>query len=170
MEKIAPVQFPIFISLVLLLLHPAAVPADPLPDSGEFRGQWSVTGEQQSMAFIDGREITLTRYRGEVNIQESDGLGSAFFSQCLSFGDTGKGGSSRCQWVDSRDERIYIEITSRVVESKTLVRGTFVGGTGKYDGIAGSFELEAWIYAASNKEEREVTAYTDNLRGSWFFE
>ena len=159
-----------FAAVLVSLLVPA-VPClgDELPAAGDFRGQWNVTGEQQRMDFIDGREITLTRYRGEVNIVESDGLPRAFFAQCLSFGDTGGTGSARCQWIDSQDERIYLELTSRVVESKSYVQGRLVGGTGRYAGISGAFELEAWVYTASNEEEREVTAYTDNLRGNWSF-
>lgn len=154
-----------------LLLLPVVIHADqPLPASGQFTGQWNVTGEQQTMEFMDEREIAITRYRGQVNIKKGDGLPRSFFTECLSFGDTGGSGEARCEWVDSADEQIFIELTSRVVGSKGIVKGEIVGGSGKYHGIRGVFELEAWVYSTSNEEEREVTAYTDSLRGSWTFE
>lgn len=154
--------------LPLLLCLMGAGPEEPLPRAGEFQGQWSVTGEEQTMDFLDGRQVSIVRHRGMVNLEKSGGLPRAFFSYCLGFRDT-KTSTARCEWVDSRDERLFIETTRALMGMDDLVTARIVGGTGRYAGIRGEIELRVWIYSAPNKEEGQVQAYSDSLRGSWSF-
>ncbi len=154
----------------LIFLAGIAVADSALPLSGEFSGQWSVTGEERSMEFLDNREVSILRHRGEVNLTTRNGLPRAFFSTCLGFSDSAEVGKARCAWEDSRGDRLYIEITSRFLGAKGQVEGKIVGGTGRYAGIHGLMRMDAWLYSSSNKEERDITAFTDSLSGSWTFE
>lgn len=140
-----------------------------LPSSGEFSGQWTVLGEEQTLAFVDGREVAILRHRGTVNLKQSDGLPRVFFSNCLGFRDS-KTSSGRCEWVDSNEDRLFIETTRELMGADDLVSGEIVGGTGRYSGIRGQIQLRVWMYTAPNKEEGVVQAFTDTLRGSWTFE
>ena len=155
---------------LLLLLAGAAMGDSALPSAGKFAGQWSVTGNERSMEFVDGRQISILRHRGEVNLTTRNGLPRAFFSTCLGFSDSAEAGKARCTWEDSRGDRLYIEITSRFLGAKGQVQGDIVGGTGRYAGISGLMQMQAWLYASPNKEERDITAFTDSLSGSWTFE
>ncbi|MGI9264524.1 MAG: hypothetical protein ACR2QU_06325 [Gammaproteobacteria bacterium] len=155
---------------LLLLFLGVAVADEERPPSGEFSGQWNVTGRQQTLEFIDGRQVAITRHRGEVNLKQHDWLPGAFSSTCIGFSDSGTGGVVRCQWVDSADNRLFIEATTKFIEARSLVRGEIVGGSGKYEGISGTVELEAWTYVTPDETESRIYAYTDSLRGTWSFE
>ena len=151
----------------LLLLVTAN--ADELPRSGTFEGQWTVVGETQEIEFADDRRIHIVRHKGNVNFESSGGLPRAMFSDCLGFGDSKTGGLTRCKWVDTDGEHIYSELTVEVFGASGTIRGRFVGGTGKYQGLQGELEFFAWIYEATIQEEGTIHGYTDTLRGEWRF-
>jgi hypothetical protein len=140
-----------------------------LPRKGTFSGEWTVLGREDTLDFVDSREVAISRHRGTINLKQTGGLPRTFFSNCLGFRDT-KVSSGRCEWVDANDDKLFIETKRQLMGADDLVRGDIVGGTGRYAGISGTIELRVWVYSAPNEEEGVIQAFTDSLQGSWTFQ
>ena len=156
------------ILLLWSLLPVITANAEDLSRSGTFEGQWTVVGEEHEMQFAGGRQVYIVRHRGTVQLEASGELPRAMFSDCLGFGDSKTGATTRCKWTDTAGDHIYSELTAtEVVSHSETGRGKIVDGTGKYRGMQGEFEYEAWVYRAAIEEEGTIHAFTDTLRGEW---
>ena len=162
---------PILIA-TLLLSGAASAPVEaagraPLKQSGSFAAQWSITGTQQGLEFGPARSLSIYEHSGTITVVRSDGLVGNALSKCIGLGDTAKGDVSRCIWIDAAGEKIFSELTARTgAHSETgSGRGTFVGGTGRFEGITGSYEID-WVNVPSLDPEM-IEGRSLKMEGAW---
>ena len=75
-------------------------------------------------------------------------------------------GTGRCVWTDSDGDRITSEVTGALSGTDSKVRGRFIGGTGKYAGLEGNYDLD-WRYLRVIEEEGTIHGYSTSLTGNW---
>jgi hypothetical protein len=163
---------PILIATLLLLSGAASTPVEaagraPLKQSGSFAAQWSIAGTQQGLEFGPARSLSIYEHSGTITVVRSDGLVGNALSKCIGLGDTAKGDVSRCIWIDAAGEKIFSELTARTgAHSETgSGRGTFVGGTGRFEGITGSYEID-WVNVPSLDPEK-IEGRSLKMEGAW---
>jgi hypothetical protein len=163
---------PILIAILLLLSAAASAPGGaagraPLKQSGSFQAQWSIAGTQQGLDFGPARSLSIYEHSGTVTVVRSDGLVGNALSKCIGLGDTAKGDVSRCIWIDAAGEKIFSELTARTDAESTTGRGsgTFVGGTGRFEGITGSYEIDRVNVPSLDPEKIEGRSL--RMQGSW---
>ncbi len=158
------------VGFLAVLLCTATASAAELQKSGEFQGHWTAIGTAQTLVLDESRSATILRLQGTIATQSSAGLTPALQTDCvgLNLKEARSTGSGRCVWTDSDDDRIISEITGALSGTVSKVRGRFIGGTGKYAGIEGGYELE-WQYFRAIEEEGTTHGYSTSLKGNWRF-
>jgi len=153
---------------VLLCVYAATASAAELQKSGEFQGNWGATGTTQTLALGESRFASIVRLRGTVVIESSHGFTRAMQADCvgLNLKDERTTGSGRCLWTDSDGDGVVSDVTGALSGTDSKVRGRFIGGTGKYAGIEGGYELD-WRYLRGIEEEGTIHGYSTSLMGSW---
>ena len=139
-----------------------------LQKSGEFQGNWTAIGTAQSLVLDDSRSASILRLRGTIVTQSSQGLTRAMQSDCvgLNLREEHTTGTGRCVWTDSDGDRMISEISGALSGTDSKVRGRFIGGTGKYAGLEGAYEL-VWRYLRAIEEEGTIHGYSTSLTGNW---
>jgi hypothetical protein len=69
----------------------------------------------------------------------------------------------RAVWTDGRGDRIFSELKGEPLQTGRRISGTITGGTGRYAGVTGDYEL-TWQYVISTEGEIVQGRATD-LRG-----
>ena len=154
--------------LLAVLLCIANASADELQQSGEFQGNWTAIGTVQTLDLGESRSASILRLQGTIVTQSSHGLTRALQSDCvgLNLKEERTTGAGRCVWTDSDGDRVFSEINGALSGTDAKVRGRFIGGTGKYAGLEGGYELE-WRYLQAVEAEGTINGYSTSLTGSW---
>jgi hypothetical protein len=125
-------------------------------DWRSFQGTWSAAGRRHAMGLVGGTTAAIVELSGAVVITSGDGLGRGFSGEVIGF-DDGEGMSvGRAVWTDERGDRIFIKLAGDAIQGGRRINATFMGGTGRYAGIEGSFGF-TWQYV--------VTADGDRVQG-----
>jgi hypothetical protein len=142
-------------SLLLLCIPTAS--AEELQQSGEFKGHWTATGTAETLVLDESRSASILRIRGTIAIESPDGLPRALQSDCvgLNLNEEPPTGNGRCVWTDSDGDRLISELSGELTATDSKVLGRFIGGTGKYAGLEGSYELE-WRYLRTIEAEGTI--------------
>ena len=118
---------------------------------------------------MESGSAQLYRFHGPAKVRSKDGLAREFESLCLGVSDNETGGVARCVWTDGEGERIFIELSGEIIGPTGTVRaavGAVVGGTGRYRGMEGGFELD-WLFLESKLEPGKIMARTFKFEGNW---
>lgn len=131
---------------------------------GTFNAYWAVSGTVHILEFNSG-VAAAGGHTGTVTIQTSEGPVRAFETDCVAFADdeTSRG---RCVWTGPLGDLVYVELKGTGLAGFGRTRGTFVGGTGKYDGIEGGFSFE-WNYNVSRGQDATFDGYTLEMQGNY---
>jgi hypothetical protein len=156
------------VGFLAVLLCAATASHAELQKSGKFQGSWTAIGTAQTLVLDESRSASILRLRGTIVTQSAEGLTRALQSDCvaLNLREDRKTGIGRCVWTDSDGDRAFSEVTGALSGLVSKVRGHFVGGTGKYAGLEGGYELE-WQYLHAIEEEDTIHGYSTSLTGSW---
>ncbi len=156
------------VGCLAVLFCASTVSLAALQNTGTFEGSWTVTGTAQTLNLGESRSASILRLRGTIVVQSTGGLARALQSDCVGLrledGDTS--GVGRCVWTDSDGDLVFSELTGALKGEFSEVRGLFVGGTGKYAGLEGSYEFR-WRYFRGIEEEGTIHGYSASLTGSW---
>jgi len=128
-----------------------------------FDGTWSATGQRQVLPTETGRPAAVVRLSGAVLLQDASGLAGGFRGEAIGFDDGRVLSVGRAVWTDGRGDRIFSELKGGPLQTGRQISGTFTGGTGRYAGVTGDYEL-TWQYVVSSEGET-VQGRTTNLRG-----
>jgi hypothetical protein len=134
--------------------RPGASREAPLP--GEwltFEGNWSATGDRQTLHLGPERSASIASLTGSLLLTGRRGLGVGFEARAIVFSDSATGGVGRCVWVDERGDQIFSDLTGGPVASGRHVTGTITGGTGRYTGLIGEYAFD-WMYAIEAEDGR----------------
>jgi hypothetical protein len=134
--------------------------------SGTFTAYWDLSGTVHLLEFMGGDRIAAGRLVGVVNIKTDQGTFRGFETDCVAFADPATGSLGRCVWTGPMGDVIYVEMKGSGTGGFRPTQGTFVGGTGKYEGIEGGFAFE-WNYSLSGGDEATLDGYTLEMNGRY---
>ncbi len=132
---------------------------------GTFSAYWAVSGTVHLIDFKDSGVTAAGSHTGTVTIQTSEGPVRAFETDCVAFADD-ESSHGRCVWTGPLGDLVYVELKGTGLAGFGRTRGTFVGGTGKYDGIEGGFSFE-WNYNVSRGQDATFDGYTLEMQGNY---
>jgi hypothetical protein len=154
--------------LVLALAACGEAPQPPQapgasPEWREFEGSWNASGSRRTVALGDGRTASLVDLRGSLLLGGPGRPGAGFRSELIGLGDTTTGFVGRSVWTDERGDQVYSELKGEGTAAKNRLAGTFLGGTGRYAGIAGQYEF-SWQYVVE-AEDGSIQGRALGLKG-----
>ena len=129
----------------------------------EFQGSWVATGSRRAIPLGGGRYAALVDLTGTLLLGEGSSLGTGFRAEAVALNDSATGLVGRVVWTDERGDQVFSAIEGQGVAKGQRFTGTFIGGTGRYAGANGSYEL-SWQYVVED-EEGTVEGRAVGLRG-----
>jgi len=133
--------------------------------NGTFTAYWAVSGEVHIIEFDNSGVVAAGSHTGTVTLNTSEGPVRAFETDCVAYADDASS-HGRCVWTGPLGDLIYVELKGTGLAGFGRTRGTFVGGTGKYDGIQGGFSFE-WNYNVSRGQDATFDGYTLEMQGNY---
>jgi hypothetical protein len=156
-------------ALALLMLGAAcggpAATAQKLP-AGEWRtfgGSWTASGTRTTLDLGSDHRASIVHMNGSLLLTGERTLGIGFRAEFVGFTDSRSGMVGRAVWTDERGDRVFSELKGEWVGTGNHIAGTFLGGTGRYAGIAGEYEFQ-WQYVLA-AEDGAVSGRTTGLKG-----
>jgi hypothetical protein len=117
-----------------------------------FSGTWSGTGRRHTIATETGHDASIISWSGAVVLERSTGLASAFHAEAIGFDAGAEASTGRAVWTDTRGDRVFSTMTGEALAQGRRVAGTIMGGTGRYAGVTGDYEL-TWQYAVADESD-----------------
>lgn len=159
-----------WVALVPLLFAIACsqpmAPAPGIPSTGEwhtFEGTWSASGTRQALNLEQNHRASILDLTGSLLLKGDQGLGVGFRAQAIGMSDSFAGMQGRCVWTDEHGDKVYSELKGEVVGTGNRIVGTFVGGTGRFDGVTGEYSFQ-WQYVVES-EDGTVSGRAVDLKG-----
>jgi len=134
--------------------------------SGTFHGSWIASGKRQMLDYTANREVFTFTIEGHLNLEDHVGQVRDFWSTCIGLWDSQTGGTARCVWRSPQHNNIYSMMSGELLKEGVAVQGEFVGGTGKAEGIEGTFSL-TWQSIFFNGDERVLTLHAKDVAGTY---
>lgn len=142
----------------------AALPQPAAPQGQVFEGNWSASGQRQTLVIDSGRPAVTVQLSGAVTITTGAGLSRGFRGEVIGFDDGAGLIAGRVVWTDERGDRIFSGIFGDSLASAgRQMRGMITGGTGRYAGITGEYEFR-WQHLIA-VEGNLVNGRAVDLRG-----
>jgi hypothetical protein len=142
------------------------IPATGIPPAGEwrtFQGSWSASGTRQTLNLGPNRRASIIDLTGSLLLIGDRGLGVGFQAKVIGFSDSLVGMQGRCVWTDDRGDKVYSDLKGEAVGTGNRIVGTFLGGTGRFAGLAGEYSFQ-WQYVVES-EEGAVSGRAIDLKG-----
>ena len=137
--------------------------ASPDTEWHDFQGTWTAAGSRNIMQLGGNRRAAVSIFNGSLVLSGPLRPGVGFRSEAIVFSDTATGLVGRAVWTDEHGDQAYSELRGEGTASKNRIIGTFVGGTGRYLGAAGSYEF-SWRFVLEN-EDGVVQGQSMGLKG-----
>ena len=144
---------------------PAVEPRDaPAPgETRTFEGSWSASGTRQTLDLEPGHTASIFKLTGSLLLTGQGGLGVGFQGETVGVSDTRKGGAGWCVWTDERGDKVFSEIKGEPLAGGSRVVGLITGGTGRWAGLTGDYELR-WQYVIE-ADDGTVSGRAVGLKG-----
>jgi hypothetical protein len=148
-----------WLTLVLPLLlavacsRPATGPEGaPAPgESRTFEGTWSASGTRHTLHLERGHMASVFTLTGSLLLTGQRGLGVGFQAEVIGISDSVTGGVGRSVWTDERGDKVFSELKGQPIGTGSHVVGTITGGTGRYAGLTGEYQLR-WQYVIESDD------------------
>ena len=134
--------------------------------SGEWRsfeGSWTATGTRHTLALEPGHQVSTFDLSGSLLLSGQHGLGVGFRAEVIGLADSQEGGLAHAVWTDERGDRVFSVLRGSALGTGIQITGTIVGGTGRYAGVTGEYQLR-WRWVVQT-DEGTVSGRTDSLKG-----
>jgi hypothetical protein len=146
------------VTVIAVVAAPRA--QDPQPDRLQaFEGSWSASGQRQTIPTESGQLAAITRVSGAVVLSN----GSGFAAEAIAFDDGINASTGRAVWTDRAGDRLFSTLRGGPLQAKRSIAGTITGGTGRWTGASGEYEL-SWQYVVS-ADGGEIQGRSVDLRG-----
>jgi hypothetical protein len=129
----------------------------------EFQGTWTAAGSRNTMRLAGDRRASIAIFNGSLLLAGSSRPGVGFRSEAILFSDTATGMVGRAVWTDEHGDHAYSELRGEGTAGNNKIIGTFVGGTGRYSGVTGTYEF-SWRFVLQI-EEGAVQGQSIGLKG-----
>ena len=147
----------------LLLAAPPVQEPPPADGWSTFEGSWSAAGERDALPTEGDRPAAILSVSGAIVLSRGEGLGRGFRGQAIGYDDGRTTSIGRAVWTDDRGDLLFSELKGEPVRTGRRVVGTFTGGTGRYGGVQGDYEL-TWQHVVQ-AEPGVVQVVTVALKG-----
>ena len=153
--------------LPLLMLGACGQTAEapkPLPNGWyEFEGSWVASGKRRVMPMGPARHAALVDLGGTLLLAGPNRPGVGFRGEAVGMTDSAAGFVGRAVWTDERGDQVFSELRGEGTAKGNRLTGSFLGGTGRYAGAAGGYEL-SWQYVME-AEDGSVQGRAIGLKG-----
>ena len=131
---------------------PHASQSAPAPDNWhEFHGTWIATGSRKTMHLEGGRRAGISNFEGSLLLAGPSRPAVGFRAEAIVFNDTETGMVGRAVWTDEHGDEAFSELRGTGTASNNKILGTFLGGTGRYAGVTGTYEF-SWRFLIENED------------------
>ena len=123
---------------------PAAQPTRPVVPAGEsleFDGSWNAVGNRHTISLGGDRAGSIINLKGTLLLAGPDRPGVGFHSEIIGLVDTVTGLEGRSVWTDEHGDRVFSVLRGEGTAEKNRVTGTILSGTGRYEGVTGTYEF-----------------------------
>ncbi len=148
----------------------ACGPADdtvPPPTAGdgwrEFEGTWTAAGNRSTLRLGADRRASIADLTGSLLLAGAGRPGVGFRAEAIVLNDSVTGMVGRAVWTDERGDQAYSELRGEGTATGNRIVGTFLGGTGRYAGVTGSYEF-SWRFVLET-EDGSVQGQSVGLKG-----
>jgi hypothetical protein len=156
----------IALALAAAACSPVAESPKPVAATGEWRefeGSWNATGSRRSISLGADRRGSIINLRGSMLLAGPGRPGIGFRSEVNALVDSATGLVGRSVWTDERGDQVFSELKGEGTAAKNHITGTFLGGTGRYAGVTGSYEF-SWQYVME-AEDGSIQGRAVGLKG-----
>lgn len=126
----------------------------PSAASGEWRdftGTWNASGSRKSISLGPDRRASVVDLKGTMLLSGADRPGAGFRSELLALVDTGTGLVGRSVWTDERGDQVFSELQGEGTSTNNKLKGSFLGGTGRFAGVTGTYEF-SWQFVMESED------------------
>ena len=138
--------------LLVLMIAGAGAASQAQPGSAlkesewyEFSGTWTAAGKRQAIGLGGDRRASIADYSGSLMLYGPSRPALGFRAEAVVLNDTATGLIGRAVWTDNADNQVYSEFRDETTPAGTRIVGTFVGGSGRYQGATGTYEF-SWRF------------------------
>jgi hypothetical protein len=159
--------------LVLVATMLAAVGAvPPAPGAAEdsewhaFSGTWTAAGRRQDIALGSDRRASVADYSGSLMLSGTARPALGFRVEAVVLNDSATGLIGRAVWTDDTDSHVYSELRSEASPAGNRIVGTFIGGSGRYQGATGTYAF-SWRFLLETEDgvvQGQSTEFSGKVR------
>jgi hypothetical protein len=129
----------------------------------EFQGTWTAAGSRSTLALGDSRRSAISHFTGSLMLSGESRPAVGFRSEAIVFSDSTSGAVGRAVWTDGNGDQVFSELRGEGTAANNKIVGTFLGGTGRYVGVTGSYEF-SWRFLLES-EDGTVQGQSVGLNG-----
>jgi hypothetical protein len=150
-------------SAVAALVLPARAEQPAADGWRPFTATWTLSGERTLLPTGGERPASLVHLTGPLTLTSGEGLGRGLLGEVIGFDDGGKVLVGRAVFSDEHGDRIYCVLEAQPIGTGRRATATITGGTGRFDGLEGTFSF-AWLYVVS-EGSGEISGRAVDLEG-----
>ena len=123
-------------------------------------------GDRTIMHLGGDRQASVSTFKGSLVLSGPTRPGVGFRAEAIVFRDTATGLTGRAIWTNESGDEAYSELRGEDTASSSnnnKIMGAFVGGTGRYAGVTGSYEF-FWRFLLED-EDGTVQGQSAGLQG-----
>jgi hypothetical protein len=129
----------------------------------EFQGTWTASGTRTILSLGADRRSAISHFTGSLILSGASRPAVGFRAEAIVLSDTVSGAVGRAVWTDENGEQVFSELRGEGTATNNKIVGTFLGGTGKYSGVTGSYEF-SWRFLLES-EDGTVQGQSIGLNG-----
>jgi hypothetical protein len=143
-------------AVLTMLTACSRVPQTPQPNPAtdpwhEFHGTWTATGMRNTMRLEGDRRASISNFEGSLLLAGPSRPAVGFRAEAIVFNDTATGMVGRAVWTDEHGDQVFSELHGEGTATRNRIVGTFLGGTGRYSGVTGTYEF-SWRFLIENED------------------
>ena len=146
---------------------PAPQVSPPATDVGsgwrDFEGTWTAAGNREVIALGSARKASVSILRGSLLLSGPERPALGVRAEVVVFNDSATGMIGRAVWTDDRGDQAWSELRGEGTATGNRISGTFIGGTGRFAGIAGDYTF-TWRFVLET-EDGTVQGQSVGLKG-----
>jgi hypothetical protein len=160
-------RFAVVIGLIALTAcDPSSPPSDnrsPRGEWQEFQGTWTAAGNRHMLGLGGDRRASIADFNGSLLLSGPGRPGIGFRAEAIVLNDSATGTVGRSVWTDERGDKVYSELRGDGTATGSRIVGTFLGGTGRYEGATGTYEF-SWRFVLVT-DDGVVQGQSADLKG-----
>ena len=131
---------------------PAQADSNPVDaEWHEFNGTWTAAGSRQAIGLGGDRRASVADYSGSLMLYGPSRPALGFRAEAVVLNDSTTGLVGRAVWTDDVGNQVYSELRGESTATGNHIFGTFLGGSGRYQGATGTYEF-SWRFLLEGED------------------